>query len=549
MFIRIKDRPNGKKSIQIVESYRRADKVSQKIIRHIGQATNNQEEEELKRLAESILVEIENQRQPALPLFSPEDFYAKPKLKQETGDSVKIKDLREEQRVIEGIGEIFGKLYDDMGLHDTLGKAQAEKVWNEILKACVIARLANPVSKSRTASMLEEDYGIKIGLEKIYRMMDRLVLKEEELIEKIEASTMTLFPSKVDVMFFDVTTLHFESVRTDDLREFGYSKDCKFKESQVVFALVATTGGLPLAYRLFPGNMYEGHTLIEIVKELKKAYEVENVLLVADRAMFNKTNLEYMEGEGIRYIVAAKLKGLPKQLREKILVSEDYKAKGIEGELHWVKEFEHESRRLIVSYSARRAEKDASDRARLIERLLKKVKDGKVKISEVVPNYGTKKYLNLKGKEASINDSKITEDKEWDGLHGVITNAQDLRCEEVLSRYRGLWQIEESFRMNKHDLKMRPVYHWTERRIRAHIMICFLAFAVSKQAVYRLAVQKHPMSFEQLRNELLHVQASLVRDISTDKKYVLPSHLTVKQREIYQVFGIKRSEVPRAMPI
>ena len=119
-----------------------------------------------------------------------------------------------------------------------------------------------------------------------------------------------------------------------------------------------------------------------------------------------------------------------------------------------------------------------------------------------------------------------------------------------MERYRGLWQIEESFRINKHDLKMHPIFHWKPERVRAHIAICFLAYTLARQAVYRVNKQmlKAPserLSFRQLRNELLHTQSSLVIDIKEKKKYLLPSKVTVKQKKIYKVFGLTRSEVPK----
>jgi len=374
MFVRVKKKPNGKSAVQIVESHRRADKISQKIVRHVGMATNEREIEELKRLAESIIIEIKNSRNPVLPIIKPEQIYGRKKPPHEVDDTVKIKDLREEQRVIDGIGEVFGKLYDDLGLKRILGPFKKYDTWNGILKATVMARLANPASKRHTATELEKDYGIRIPLEKIYRMMDRLDEKEGEVRAKIAQSTFSLFPEGVDLLFFDVTTLYFESFEADDLRNFGFSKDNKFKETQVALALVTTTSGLPITYQLFPGNMYEGHTLIEMIQQIKKVYDVKNVVLVADRGMFNKDNLALMDAEGVKYIVAARLRSLPKKLKEDILESYDFNPTVIENEFHWLKEFPHNSRRLIVSYSAKRAKKDASDRTRLIERLLKKVK-------------------------------------------------------------------------------------------------------------------------------------------------------------------------------
>ena len=243
----------------------------------------------------------------------------------------------------------------------------------------------------------------------------------------------------MDVAIFDVTTLFFESVNEDELRGFGFSKDCKFKETLVALALVTITNGLPITYRLFPSNIYEGHTLISMIEEIKKVHEVRNVLLVADRAMFSLDNLKAMEGRDIKYI-ASRLKRLPVQLRKEILESEDFSPTVIEDEFHWVKEFSYKQRRLVVSYSSKRAKKDASDRSRIIERLLKKVKDGKVNIKDVIPNYGTKKYLTLLDKEVFVDESKIEKDALWDGLHGVISNTdeRELTPTQIISRYRGL---------------------------------------------------------------------------------------------------------------
>ncbi|MBI4727308.1 hypothetical protein HY768_08840, partial [candidate division TA06 bacterium] len=144
MFVRVKEKANGKKAIQIVETYRRGDKVHQKIVRHIGQAVTDTEIEALKQLAQAILVEVENRRQPVLPLVAPEDIYGRKKPRPEVSDIVAVKNLREEQRIIEGIGDVFGKLYDDLGFGNILGSRRADERWNGILKSCVLARLANP---------------------------------------------------------------------------------------------------------------------------------------------------------------------------------------------------------------------------------------------------------------------------------------------------------------------------------------------------------------------------------------------------------------------
>ena len=120
-----------------------------------------------------------------------------------------------------------------------------------------------------------------------------------------------------------------------------------------------------------------------------------------------------------------------------------------------------------------------------------------------------------------------------------------MSVQEILDRYKSLWEIEAAFRVNKHDLKMRPIYHWTEPRIRAHVSICFLSYTLIKHALHRLNVVKGmKISFEKLRDILLHAQSSILIDITTNKRYVLPSNVTSEQITVYQAFGLKRSGTP-----
>lgn len=548
MFVRTKKRKNGSIAVQIVESHRKANKISQQVVRHVGQGFEQSEVEELKKLADSIIKRIESERQYqlALPLYEPIDFIDGQKEKRDVPSDAKLADMQEEQRVIDGIGDVFGKLYDKLGYDRILTGTRKNQQWNGYLRTLVLARIANPVSKRRTASLLEEDYGIKMSLDKIYRTLEHVHQREDAIKRHTATKTLELFKQEVGVLFFDVTTLYFESFSPDELREFGFSKDCKFKETQVVLALVTTKDGLPITYRLFPGNTYEGHTLLKMVDELSTEYNITNIMLVADRAMFTHDNLASLEGKGIKYIVAAKLRNMSNAMKDKILDGADYRARVVGGELCWVNEYEYQSRRLIVEYSPARARKDQADRQRLIERLLKKVKDGKVALKDVIPNYGTKKYLLINQQKAELNEAKIEEDACWDGLHGVLTNAdpEELPTQAALERYRDLWRIEEAFRLNKHDLKMRPIYLHKPEHIIAHIAICFIAFSLIKQALFHLEHKGFKISFEQLRNELLHAQSSLLVDRKTNKKYVLPSKTTQNMRAIYDAFAIKRRSTP-----
>ena len=174
--------------------------------------------------------------------------------------------------------------------------------------------------------------------------------------------------------------------------------------------------------------------------------------------------------------------------------------------------------------------------------ILEQTKDGKLKITDIVSNQGSKKYINLVKNEATVNQEKIDNDAKWDGIHGVITNVADESCSQLLTRYRDLWKIEEAFRFNKHDLKLRPIYHWKPERVRAHITICYIAFALLSHAKIMLEESNVNISFEILRDELLKAQSSLVRDTKNKTLFSIPSKATELQNAIYKSFKLKRTQ-------
>jgi len=541
MFIRIKEKSNGHRAIQIVQTVREGERVRQKLVRHVGHAKNDEEVQAYQEIATSIL----NSLDPQLSFPLAKSPRVEPGLDCDFDNRVRIRDLREDRRVIEGIQAVFGNLYDELGFSKLLKPDRSDSKCDVILRDLVLARLADPLSKRKSVQMLWRNFNIHHSLDPVYRMMDKVTAHQAEIRDTVCNATLGLFQKGIDVLFFDVTTLFFESFSADELRNFGFSKDCKFKQTQVVLALVTTTGGMPITYELFPGNKFEGHTLLPIIELLKKRFEVHNILLVADRAMFTKENLKAMDDQGIGYIVGAKLRKLPPTLRSQILEERGYYPSVVEDELHWVGEFEHEGRRLITSYSSIRARKDQSDRLRLIERLKKKSRGrDTLPIGEIINNAGTAKFLEIEKASAKIDEKKITSDAQWDGMHGIITNVKTQSAISLLSRYRGLWQIEDAFRIKKNDLAMRPIFHWTENRIRAHVAICFLAYAIAKHATSKLQVSGLNLSFARLREELLLVQASILVNIRTRKFYRVPSKLTDLQAKIFKIFRLRRSDVP-----
>ncbi len=547
MFVRVKSTPNSpRKSVQIVESIRHGDKVKQKIVRHVGIAMDDDELVRLKELAEVVKAKLETQHQGSL--FAPE-VVAKQVLQAKrdkspdlTPLSVDLKQLREEQRVVLGIHEIYGEIYRQLGF-DTVLPSTRYRASNEALFNCVMARIANPDSKRGSVRLLEQDFGVALSLEKVYRMMDQL---DDKKIDKLQTlackGTQALLTEPLSVLFFDCTTLYFESFEEDELKQNGYSKDCKFNQPQVLLGLMVSHEGLPVSYEVFPGASFEGHSLIPVLDKLKAKYQLDNVVCVADRGMLNEDNLKAMEEAGAYYVVGAKLKQLPKAKQTDILDKTAYQPLG-DSETR-VQESSHNKRRLIVSWHPTRAAKDRHDRQKAVDKLIKKI--GKSKNpKDLLNNYGYKRFLVIKGDtELSVDQDKIEAASQWDGLHGVITNLPDSSHQEVLSHYRGLWQVEESFRVTKHDLKIRPIYHWTPSRVRAHIAIAFMAFTCIRHLMYRVKLQHQPLSAAVIRNALIHVQYSILRHKRTKHRYVIPSNIPPEAKKLYQIMGLKSSATP-----
>lgn len=549
MFIRTKPIANStRKRVQICSSHRIGDKIKQKVIRHVGIADNDSHLEELRKLAEVLLKKLKDE-QLGPTLFDLSELAEKPpevatekqdllKSQLQTEPSVSfvaIESMREEKRVVDGFHEIFGTLFNQLGFNSILkGKHK------DVLRDVVLARIAHPASKAATQQILAADFGRDVELDRIYRMMDVLVEQKEAVQKTVFFATEQCCFGKIDLMLFDVTTLYFESTDDDELRQFGYSKDQKFHNTQVVLALATASNGLPIGYRLFPGNTADVSTLITAIEEWKKIIPIGEVRIVADRAMMTEKNLHFLEEQKMQYVVAAKLKKQSPHIKEQILNTGKDKS-GV------VLDQRIGERRLVVTFCTDRQKKDAHDRDRIVQKIDKKI--GKWKnAKKLVSNTGYQKYLSCTGEsKLFLDEEKIAQDAAWDGLHGVITNCVDASTEELLAQYRRLWVIEESFRLHKHTLSLRPIYHFKSERVEAHILICYLAFALMRHLEFRVALQQEKISMNEMRIALWRVQSSYLREDGTENRYRLPSAMSVIARKLYQTMGIRRAQTVKKM--
>jgi transposase len=270
-----------------------------------------------------------------------------------------------------------------------------------------------------------------------------------------------------------VTTLYFEADREDDFRKTGFSKEGRHKNPQIILGLLVSLNGYPLAYCIHEGNKYEGHTMMPVIEEFVRKYELDNFVVVADSGLMNEQNIAELERNGYQYILGARIKTESKKVTDWILSQPKADGKMVEYD-------KGNGRKLLVGYTENRARKDAYNREKGVRKLEKAYRSGRLS-KENINRRGYNKFLEMKSPvEVSINYEKIAEDAAWDGLKGYLTNTK-LSAEKIYAAYHNLWTVELAFRIAKSKLEVRPMFHFTRKRIEAHICICFVALKVYKE--------------------------------------------------------------------
>lgn len=501
MFLRKKKNASGSTSVQVIS--KAAGKY--KVVKSIGSASSDQEIEKLWYIGRQ---EIE-------------------RLKAQTGLFVSETDTVVEQ-VFGALGNasvrtvgpelIFGRIYDDIGFGDVV---------EDLFRHLVICRLAFPLSKLKTVDYLYRFQGIALGIDAVYRSMDRLNDRYKEQVEQIAfARTKKVLGDNISAVFYDLTTIYFEASDEDDLRRTGFSKDGKHQNPQIYLGLLVSIGGHAIGYDIFEGNIYEGHTLIPFLEKMSAKFNLGRPIVVADAGLLSRSNIEALEGKGYRYIIGARLKNEPDRIKRKIMEKRLDDGGSFK--------IQKDANRLIVSYSKKRAAKDRQNRKRGLQRLEKQIRAGKLTKANI-NNRGYNKYLKMQGEvKIEIDYDKFYADKRWDGLKGYITNAK-LGTKAVIENYGNLWHVERAFRMSKTDLRIRPVYHRLRHRIEAHICISFTAYCIYKELQRVLRKERSTLSIKKAA-ELTHNMYQIT--------YVLPESRHTKssllkmddaQAELYRI--------------
>lgn len=503
MFIRRKQNKSGSTSVQIIDK-----SAGYKVVETVGSSKNEAEIDQFIRKARHII----NTNRGKQAIFSFEadiDKTVKHFLRQLSNGQI---------RVI-GPELILGAIFDRLGFGI---------IKEGLFRHIVVARLAYPASKIKTIDYLYRYQGIKIEKDAIYRFLDKLTAQYKDTVERIafEYSKNTL--GVISVVFYDMTTLYFESEDEDDLRKIGFSKDGKFQNPQIMLGLLVGENGYPIGYDIFEGNIFEGHTLLPVLEKMRKKYGFNNPVVVADAALLSKENIKYLADEGYRFIIGARIKNEPEPVKRQILAQ----AQNIISCRQGLDIKRPDETRLIITYSDKRHKKDAYNRERGLIKLRQRIKSGKL-TKNSINNRGYNKFLSLSGNiEVTINEEKIKEDSFWDGLKGYITNTV-LPVEKIVENYRHLWQIEKAFRISKTDLRIRPIYHYRKKRIEAHICVAFTAYTIYKE-LERLLYQKKITFSPKRAIELTHTMYALeyqMTDTAQAEKVILK--MDTEQKELY----------------
>lgn len=334
---------------------------------------------------------------------------------------------------------------------------------NDILKHFCIIRVLEPTSKAKSILLLKKYFDISYKKTTVFRRLACLTTLKEKAVSIAIKYAKDNLQFDFSMVFYDVTTLYFETHTEDEFRRNGFSKDNKINQPQILIGLVVDKTGFPIYYDIFKGNTFEGKTIIPVIAALKEQYKIGKFTVIADAGMLSVKNLEDLEEYGIDYIVGARIGNLSMD-----------EVKSIANKLNKTDQRIIRRGTLLYEYLAKRAKKDKADTDKAIAKAEYYLKNpAKVlKRSKFLASSGKKSFV--------LNEELVEKQRLLEGMKGYKTNITDVSEELLIARYKDLWKIERAFRIAKSDLQARPIYHRLENSIKYHILIVFVALCMGR---------------------------------------------------------------------
>jgi transposase len=407
------------------------------------------------------------------------------------------------------------KLWQALGLDTWLEKrlprGREDVPWSLMAAVLVIARLCEPSSELHIAedwfrrTALDDLLGLpaaKVNDDRLYRALDRLLPHKDALETHLKERLGTLFKLEYDLLLYDVTSTYFEGLANGNtLAARGHSRDHRSDCKQVCIGLVVSREGFPLGYEVFAGNRRDSTTLQEVVKRMEERYGREGRIWAVDRGMIDATNLKWLKDRGSRYIVGTP-KGELKRFEQELLkgtwheIREGLEVRSVSGEAG--------SETFILCRSADRAAKEQAMRERFEQRIekglqaiVRSCEQRRCDLGVIERRIGRLLGKNTRaarlfsvqvGRDGSgrvvvtwsRNASALESAKRREGCYLLRSNISDWTAEDLWKAYMQLTEAEAAFRIQKDELRLRPVWHQTAERVQAHILVCFLAYVLRK---------------------------------------------------------------------
>ena len=517
-FLRVEKKQSGS-YLRIIESYREDGKTKQRTLYSMGKA-EDYSPDQLESIAQKLM-----------------DLAGRDLSKLVSSG------LQEQGRYNYGYAQIIHRLWSIFKLAPLINRIKKNSRvsfdFTVILQLMIVERINAPCSKLQTFHHQSEYLGItqqNIPLHHLYRSLDLLCKHEERIKSYIFSQKRSLFSDVLDVVFYDVTTLYFDSQKEkeDALRQKGYSKDGKAHKTQIVLGLLVDKARNPITYQVYQGNTYEGKTMIDALKQMQKKYTIDKVVVVADTAMIDKANRDYLVDKEIDYIIGDSIKKLGKKITVQLLDKAKHQClPNGDKEVFSYTEQDYNGRRIICTWSAKRARKDKHQRQLLIDKAQKWL-DNPNHYKQVTKR-GAGRFIETseEGTAIQLNKEKIKADAQYDGFKAIATTSK-LPVEQILEKYSDLYEVEHAFRTLKSQLEIRPMFHWTDTRIKGHVCMCFIAYTFINHLR-----NKTKMQYNDIVRALDKMQLSDMMDTSTNKRFYLRARISQNQARIIKMMGLK----------
>lgn len=425
---------------------------------------------------------------------------------------------------------------------------------NTITKMLVFSRLLFPDSKKKSyegrARLFEKD---NYSLDDVYRCLSFLCKHKDALQLWMNDKIKELYGRDASLVYYDVTNYYFETDLQDDLRKKGISKEHR-PNPIVQMGLLIDNNGIPITYDLFPGNTNDCMTYRPNLGRIKKQYGLGKTVVVADKGMTTGDNIWYTLSASDGYVFSMSVRGADRELKNYVLNEQGYEWLGTE--------YKRKSRlypRIInVTSSTGRKMKKTVDEKQVVfysEKYDRRAKADRAaalaKAQDLVAHpgkytratsYGAAAYIkNIdfdkesgevlnSGKLLELDMKKIKEEEALDGYYVIVTSEMGESDDRIIEMYRGLWRIEESFRVTKSTLETRPVFVSTEDHIQAHFLTCFISLVIARILEMKI---EHKFSITRMLESLKNAECSYAQ-----QNYYLFNYCDEILLEIGKVFNI-----------